>query len=54
MTPYGNENSYQIDDLNSTKHRPNRSSKLRQTSRRAAKKTRRARDKNALRIEAAS
>lgn len=50
MSPYGNEHSYKIDDLNSTKHRPNRPSKLRQASRRLAKKTRRACDKAALRV----
>lgn len=51
MTPYGNEHSYQTSDLNSTKHRPNMLSKSRRTSRRLAKKTRRARDKNLLKIE---
>ena len=48
MKSYGNEFTYQIDSLNASKHRPNMTTNARKTTRRLAKKTRRAQDKQAL------
>lgn len=49
MTPYGNQHRYQIDALDSSKHRPNKSSNARRSSRRLANKTQRAKTKQTLR-----
>lgn len=48
MKAYGNEFTYQIDSLNASKHRPSMTPNVRKTTRRLAKKTRRAKDKEDL------
>lgn len=49
MKPYGNEHTYQIEALTSTKHFPNRDSKFRRAIKAAYRARRRANDKQALR-----
>jgi hypothetical protein len=49
MKPYGNEHTYKVEALTSTKHRPNRTRNLRCSIKRVYKHRRRAQDKQNLR-----